>query len=593
MSNSKLFAHTLAGRPDSEWEELEAHLLKVSRLAEDFAAAFEAAEWGRLAGLWHDLGKYLPEFQRRLRGSGESVEHSGAGAALAYAKDRIAGLPLAFAIAGHHAGLANLTASEEGGPSPLQERLKVNRPILDSLRPALPEQLTSPSLPRLPERLQRAGLGSFEVWIRFLFSSLVDADYLATEDFYSPGLRQAAVAGWADLPTLRLRLDDHVDSLAAGVPEELRSSPINVRRAEVLAACREKAELSPGVLSLTVPTGGGKTLAAMSFALRHAERHGLRRVIVAIPFTSIIEQNAAVYRRALGEANVIEHHSGLDPLAAEERNREAEIRRRLAAENWDAPVIVTTNVQLFESLFAASPSRCRKLHNITRSVILLDEAQTLPEDYLLVVLEILKELVDYYGCTVVLTTATQPALTRRESLPQGLEAVHEIAPDPKSLVQDLKRVHFTWPDAAPAVLPYARLAEELGRHERVLAIVHRRRDARALAQALPAEDRFHLSALMCPAHRSAKLANIRARLHAELPVPAGLDAAHRGRCRRRFSRGLSLPGGYRQPGSGSRPVQSRRPVGCGKGRLLPGGDAATSWDPGKGPRGRRVDAPGG
>jgi CRISPR-associated endonuclease/helicase Cas3 len=523
------YAHSLANHPDSDWEPLVDHLHKVADLAADFAAAFDAREWGRLAGLWHDLGKYQPKFQARLRGSGESVEHAGAGAALAFSKAKDCGLPLAFAIAGHHAGLANLTTSEEGGRTPLKSRLKENASVLAGLLPSLPAELTAPDLPAFPATL--TSRSSLEVWTRFLFSCLVDADFLATEDFYSPGLRRAALAGSEKVPILRQRLDDSIDGLVAALPEERRTSTVNLRRAEVLAACRDAADLPPGLFSLTVPTGGGKTLAAMSFALRHAERHELRRVIAAIPFTSIIEQNAAVYRRALGESNVIEHHSGLDPLAAQERNSAAEIRRRLAAENWDAPVIVTTNVQLFESLFAASPSRCRKLHNIARSVILLDEAQTLPADYLLSILDILKELTSRYGCTVVLTTATQPALARRESLPQGLDGVREIILDRHGLARDLKRVEVTWPRPGEAPLPYTELAVKLAAEERTLAVVHKRNDARTLAELLPEENRFHLSALMCPAHRSVVLAEVISRLKAGLPcrlvstqlIEAGVD----------------------------------------------------------------------
>jgi len=530
-----LFAHSLPGRPESEWEDLEAHLRAVAGRAEEFAAAFDAGEWGRLAGLWHDVGKARQQFQARLRGSRESVEHAGAGAALASSKGQVAGLPLAFAIAGHHAGLADLMSSTEGGPKALQVRLKENAPLLSEVKAALPKALIDPAVPALPPRFEAdpdrsSSFRSLELWTRFLFSSLVDADFLATEDFYSPG-RRAHVAEYDDVPTLRRRLDEHLSDFVAGLSPERRASPINRRRAEVLAACREKAELRPGLFSLTVPTGGGKTLSAMAFALRHAERWDLRRVIVAIPFTTIIEQNAKVYADALGARNVLEHHSALDPLAAEERNREAELRRRLAAENWDAPLVVTTNVQLFESLFASSPSRCRKLHRIARSVILLDEAQTLPIPYLLTVLDVLRELVEHYGCSVVLTTATQPALARRESLPQGLADVHEIVPTPAELARELKRVRPVWPAAGEPPLPYAELARRLLGHEKALAVVHLRRDARTLAERLPEEGTFHLSALMCPAHRSRKLAEVRERLKSDGPcrlvstqlIEAGVD----------------------------------------------------------------------
>lgn len=510
MGPLRFYAHSLPDRPEADWEDLEVHLRQVAERAASFAAAFEAAEWGRLAGLWHDLGKFQPKFQERLRGSGASVEHAGIGAALAMEKRKEDGVPLAFAIAGHHAGLADFRSPEEGGRRPLRERLEQNRKPLADLRPLLPPHLTAPDLPRLPDHVQ--DFRTLELWTRFLFSCLVDADWLATEAFYSPGLRAVVGAGIDEIPVLRQRLDDHLDHLMSGLPAERRSAPVNRRRAEVLDACRTAAELPPGFFSLTVPTGGGKTLSGLAFALRHAERHGLRRVVAAIPFTSIIEQNAAVYRAALGAANVLEHHSGLDPLAAAEVDREAEIRRRLAAENWDAPVVVTTNVQLFESLFAASPSRCRKLHNLARSVLLLDEAQTLPVGYLLPVLDVLRELVRSYGCTVVLTTATQPALARRESLPLGLDAVREIIPDPQALARDLGRVRVAWPAPGAAPLPYEELAREMTAHERVLAVVHRRKDARQLAELLPEEDRFHLSALMCPAHRSERLAEIVRRL---------------------------------------------------------------------------------
>jgi len=516
MTSPPFYAHSLQDRSETDWEDLEEHLQKVAAQAASFASAFNASEWGRLAGLWHDLGKFRVEFQARLRGSRESVEHAGVGAALAFSKDKTSGAPLAFVIAGHHAGLADFVGSGEGGRRSLKERLIQNAKTLAHLRPALPPALIAPAVPPLPSQLM--DFHRLELWTRFLFSCLVDADYLATESFYSPGARSVVGEGSDEIPVLRQRLDESLDKLRDGLTEERQGSLVNRRRTEVLAACRRAAELPPGVFSLTVPTGGGKTLSAMAFALRHAELNGLRRVVVAIPYTSIIEQNAAVYRAALGGPNVLEHHSGIDPLAAEEEDREGEIRRRLAAENWDAPVVVTTNVQLFESLFAASPSRCRKLHNLAGSVLLLDEAQTLPVGYLLPVLEVLGELVASYRCTVVLTTATQPALARRDSLPAGLDRVQEIVPDPAALARDLARVEPVWPEPGAGPLLYEDLARELADHERVLAIVHRRQDARRLAERIPQEGRFHLSALMCPAHRSEVLARVSDRMKEERAV---------------------------------------------------------------------------
>jgi CRISPR-associated endonuclease/helicase Cas3 len=541
QKSSEAFAHTLDHRPPSDWQPLREHLEQVAELAEAHAHPFGAGPWGRLAGLWHDLGKYRPEFQAYLRGERPSAEHAVHGALLAQEEEKRLGkrgalLPLAFVIAGHHTGLANLVAGGEGLPrTPLASRLKEKRPLLDPLIPHLPEKLRRVDLPTLPDRLlprrklrrtEKEDLHrTLELWTRFLFSALVDADFLDTERFLRGDERRRLTVGFDDLPNLRRRLDRHVDELAAGAPP----TGVNRVRAEVLAACRRKAEEPPGLFSLSVPTGGGKTLASMSFALRHAEEHALRRVIAVIPYTSIIEQNAAVYRRALGARNVIEHHSNLDPAKENRRNK-------LASENWDAPVIVTTAVQFFESCFANRSSRCRKLHNVARSTILLDEAQTLPPELLSPILELLRELRDHYGCTVLLSTATQPALQKRDDegrgLDDGLEGVREIVDDPENLARRLRRFDVEWPDPESEPVSWPALAAELRDHERVLAVVHRRRDARELARLLPEEGLFHLSALMCAAHRAKVLAEVlaalketgkRCRLVSTQLIEAGVD----------------------------------------------------------------------
>jgi len=504
------YAHSVAGRPSAQWQPLEAHLRAVSGLAERFASAFGSGAWGRLAGLWHDLGKYQADFQRHLAGDSRKVDHAVVGALVAAAKDRQGGLPLAFVIAGHHGGLANLRSVEATPPTPLQERLESGSAALSGVLPQVPDWVKGQGIPPLPEHLAAKGRPpaddkglrrSAEFWIRFLFSALVDADFLDTEEFFRPGLRKQALAGYEPVSVLRRRLDAYLDARFG----QAEATPVNRVRAEVLRWCRAAAEQPPGLFSLTVPTGGGKTLSAMAFALRHAERHGLRRVIAVIPYTSIIEQNAAVYREALGAANVLEHHSNLDPEKETDTNR-------LASENWDAPVIVTTAVQFFESLFSNRPSACRRLHNIARSVVLLDEAQTLPSGFLLAVLEALRELVEHYGSTVALSTATQPALVRRESMSQGLDGVREIAADPAALARALRRVVIEWigPDSPPVAWPD--LAAQLAEQRQVLAVVHRREDARELARLLPDEGRFHLSALMCPKHRSDVLARVKAAL---------------------------------------------------------------------------------
>ena len=494
----QFYAHSRLGEEQQNWELLDDHLRQVAARAEIFAGAFGAGPWGRLAGLWHDLGKYRPEFQARLRGEQVQAEHAGVGAALALEKGS-AGLPVAFAIAGHHSGLANLNVQGDSERRPLLLRIEDSKVVLEALRLVVPQEILAARPPPVPEWLQQsanrdAGRLSAEMFTRFIFSSLVDADRLCTEAFYEPGKRTGG--GTEAIAALCHRVDAHIDALSNSVDS---TTPVNRSRAEVLTACRTRADDPPGLFSLTVPTGGGKTLSAMSFALRHAVRHGLHRVIVVIPYTSIIEQNARIYAAALGEENVVEHHSSLDETKAADENPERETRRRQATENWDARVIVTTTVQFFESLFTAHPSRCRKLHNIASSVIVLDEVQTLPPSLLSPILDALQELVQHYACSVVLSTATPPALSQPH-VSFGLQGVREVVPDPADLAMGLRRVDVTWPKSGE-VVSYPGIAGLMAAHQRVLTIVHLRKDARRLAELLPRDGRYHLSALMCPAHR--------------------------------------------------------------------------------------------
>ena len=544
MPTSGFYAHTF-GDDERDWEPLEDHLQAVAARAAEFAGKFGAADWGRLAGLWHDAGKYQPAFQARLRDASIHAPHAGAGATLAQAL-----APLAFAIAGHHAGLANLE-KRECGPTPLKEVVRrggEHAGRLDAAKPHVPAETLAAPVPALPPYVVRppraasaadsaeAARRRLEFFTRMLFSALVDADRVETAAFHDRAEGRTPDHDrprYEPLDALRDRLDASVDAKGVGAA----STPMNRLRAGVLRDCRVAAEASPGLFSLTVPTGGGKTLAAMSFALRHACRHGLDRVVVVIPFTSIIEQNARAYRDALGEDparpetwNVLEHHSGVDEQARDDENSPREFRRKLAAENWDAPVVVTTTVQFFESLFSNRPGRCRKLHAVARSAIVLDEVQSLPPGLLRPILDGLKELTANYGCTVVLSTATPPALERREGFPEGLEGVRPIV-DGAALAANpaARRVNVTW--RTDAVVPYADLAAELAAERQALAIVHRRADARTLAELLPTKARFHLSALMCPAHRSARLKAIRERLRSGKPcrlvstqlIEAGVD----------------------------------------------------------------------
>jgi CRISPR-associated endonuclease/helicase Cas3 len=534
-----LYAHSFEGRPEQDWEPLDRHLAEVGALAREFADIVGAGGWGYLAGLWHDLGKVRPEFQARLRGAREQVEHAGLGAALAESKHPWRGLPVAFAIAGHHSGLANHRARLESELAPLDERLERARPLLSLLDGTNTEALRDAGLPALPEWIERLAHApgtraekaqrvrlALEFFTRFLTSALVDADRLCTERFMQPGLVRETPH--EPLSDLNARLDAELARIQRLATPD---SAVNQARRAVLLACQERAADAPGLFTLTVPTGGGKTLAAMSFGLRHALQHGLRRVFMVIPFTSIIEQNAAVYRRALGPDAVIEHHTNFDEAAATDESPEREVRRRFAVENWDAPVIVTTSVQFLETLFTNHPSRLRKLHNIARSAVVFDEVQTLPPHLLAPILDALGQLRDYYGCSLVLSTATPPALARVSHRPVGLTGLREIVPKAFGLARTLKRVRVRWPTSPTEITTWDALAGQLVQFPQVLTIVHRRDDARVLTERLPAEGRFHLSALMCPAHRSRVLAEARqalrqgqiCRLVATQIIEAGVD----------------------------------------------------------------------
>jgi CRISPR-associated endonuclease/helicase Cas3 len=496
----RFFAHTRPGAPEAEWEPLDEHLRKVANLAARFAEPFGGQDWARLAALWHDLGKYRRAFQDYLRAAGNQteqaseeaapgrVDHSTAGAIhAAETTGPPGGNVLAYLIAGHHAGLPDGV----GGEASLEARLSRVAVLSDLDRDAIPADIFAAPKPTGPPPSKNAR--EIHLWIRILFSCLVDADYLATEIFVDPdraGERLACPAPASFIP----RFEAH---MRRAFPRA--DSAVNRVRAEILRACVSAAALPPGLFSLTVPTGGGKTLSSLAFALHHADRWNKRRIVYAIPYTSIIEQTADVFREILGEW-VVEHHSNLDP----EDPVRAKRGSRLAAENWDAPVVVTTNVQFFESLFAARTSRCRKLHNLVDSIVILDEAQLLPPEYLEPILQVIRALSRNYGVTFVLSTATQPAL--------ALEGVHEIAPDPGRLSDQLRRVRYEWPQDSLA-RSWEQIAVEMRSLDQVLCIVNRRDDARALVSLLP-EDAIHLSALMCGDHRSQVIAEIKSHLGA-------------------------------------------------------------------------------
>ena len=481
-------------REDGTTQSLQEHALQTAQHAQEFAAVFGCGEMGYAAGLLHDLGKQSGGFQKRILENGPKVEHSAAGAKVCYDAGTKAACLLAYCISGHHGGLpdggVNTNTADEGT---LVGKMKRQARDAWDYAPFLRENpLDIPA--RLPA-FSPLGRGGF-TWAfltRMVYSCLVDADYLDTEEFMKniPGRK----AMGESISTLYKKLEIYIQKFASPQRE------IDKKRSEILHACLEKAILPKGLFTLTVPTGGGKTIASLAFALRHAMEHHMRRVIYAIPYTSIIEQNAKVFEEILGGENVLEHHSNVQYNDTWEEMDHA----RWAAENWDAPLIVTTNVQFFESLYAGKSSRCRKLHNIAGSVLIFDEAQMIPIPYLLPCILAMAELVQNYGCTVLLMSATQPGLERKFPVEVAATEICENRPE---LYAFFKRAHLI----RVGKLTEEELSQKLIEQTQVLCIVNTRKQAQTLFQKLPNNGSYHLSTLMCPAHRRAVLAEIRKRL---------------------------------------------------------------------------------
>lgn len=523
------------------------HLNLVSAWAAQFASEIspyhekEWEQWGRLAGLWHDLGKYSREFQHYIRNEVRGrYDHSTAGACHAIDRFSVSGDLMAYAIAGHHGGMPDGTAL-------FGERMHKSLPewkqyVPETVLKAGEGKLSPLVRPSSREEMIR-GLGfAMAMQSRMVFSCLVDADFLATESFMNPD-RYRERPCWPEnvLQRMSAVLEEHL----SGKEQEARqeqgpSAKIDGLRAAIHARCREQGEKLPrGIYRLNVPTGGGKTLSSLSFALKHACSHGLKRVIYVIPYTSIIDQTAKEFRNVfanlsseLGEECVLTHHSGLAP----EQDTDT---IRLMSENWNAPLVVTTGVQLFESLFSNKPSRCRKIHRCGNAVLVFDEAQTLPSALLAPCLEAMKCLHRDYGSTLVLCTATQPAFERDEHFPIGWkpEDIHsllgkELEDELRTAMRRVKVIRLPGELSCPDLAAHYR---ETGGGRSVLMIVNTTRQAQELFRNMEpcAEDGalFHLSARMVPKHRSEVLETVRKRLEegkkvilvATRVVEAGVD----------------------------------------------------------------------
>ncbi|MGH8475029.1 MAG: CRISPR-associated helicase Cas3' [Methylococcales bacterium] len=535
-SNIKNFiAHVKQSGQEFLTHDLKDHLLEVARLASGFAADI-GHDWAELAGRWHDLGKYRPGFQAHIKkDSGYDPEahvsgefssksaHASSGAVYA-AKQGPWGRVLAYLIAGHHAGLPDYEPDQAKGRG-LREILQEDEDMLnEALKQPIPQEILRYDL---PSSMPKGGPDCGHLWIRMLFSCLVDADFLDTEGFMDPEKALVRTNG-ATMPQLL----EYFNAFMASLGGKADCSELNRIRAGILLQCREAARKAPGVFTLTVPTGGGKTLSSLAFALEHAVIHKKHRIIYAIPYTSIIEQTAEIFRSLfapLGEV-LVEHHSNTDAdRVYQERNWS-----RLATENYDAPLIVTTTVQLFESLYAARTSRCRKLHNLINSVIVIDETQLLPVEHLLPIRHVIDTLQKYYRVTFVLSTATPTGLDSQQDpfgrqLLQGIDS-QEIVARPEQYYSALKRVEFELPERFDEPSSWEEIRDQLLEYPSVLCVVNTRKDARKLFELMP-KGSFHLSALMCAEHRSKVIRSIRARLREGEPtrvistqlIEAGVD----------------------------------------------------------------------
>lgn len=487
----KYIAHLEGGREQTVKE----HLQGTAKLSAEFAKKFGKEEWGYCCGYLHDIGKYSVEFQHKIRENGnERIDHSTAGAKVCMETGGIYPV-MSYCIAGHHAGLPNYGSSQDGG-SEATIMGKMKKSLKDYS--VYKDEIEIPKVTTVPIEYGETKNPDFalSVFIRMLYSCLVDADFLDTEAFMKNG--QIKRDAGESIEILLQKLEKYVAKWLLN--KEIDT--VNGRRTEILRNCLEVGKREKGLFHLTVPTGGGKTVASLAFALRHAVHNNMDRVIYVIPYTSIIEQNAQIFRSILGDENVLENHCNVDYRDSEEWNP-----MKLAAENWDKPVVVTTNVQFFESLFGNKSSKCRKLHNIANSVVIFDEVQMLPTDYLKPCVAMIEELVNSFEASVVLCTATQPAL--QPFFQSGIPA-YELCPRLEEQFRFFKRTTFQNLDK----ISEEALIEKLSEEYQALCIVNTKKKAQVLYQALKGQGVFHLSTAMYPKHRKRVLEEVRRCLNA-------------------------------------------------------------------------------
>ncbi|MGF7186252.1 CRISPR-associated endonuclease/helicase Cas3 [Desulfitispora alkaliphila] len=501
------YAHSREGEPKEKWQSLYDHLTSTAEIAASFADKFGAKELGYTIGLLHDIGKYSEGFQRRLEGDKELVDHSTAGLKevyKAYADKKAFAKIMGYTICGHHSGLPNSGSENQEGS--LYYRMNKKLKSIENYS-SYAKEIKIPDLATAKFPLKKSNEMYFScyLFIKMLYSCLVDADFLDTE-YFMDREKGDNRGGYSSIEDLLSLLNDELNKMKSSA----KKSEINKRRQEILTNCVEKADSKNHIFSLTVPTGGGKTLSSMAFALNHARINEMERVIYVIPYTSIIEQNAKVFREIFGNENVLEHHSNyqFEDKEVDDNDLDVQQKLKLASENWDIPIVVTTSVQFFESLFSNKSSRSRKLHNLAKSVIILDEAQMLPVKYLQVCLLALFELVKHYHTSVVLCTATQPNLNNDKLLPSDI-SIQELMENPQELYRQFRRTRVN----NLGELEDEDLIGHIRDHNQVLCIVNRREHARILYEKLgEKEGVFHLSTKMYPLHRQRTLSEIKERL---------------------------------------------------------------------------------
>ncbi len=498
---------------DGKEQTVLEHLMGTKEKAECFASVFGGSDYAGFIAALHDVGKYSLKFQEKIRKDLKTqVDHSTAGAQLAEKICKQGGRIASYCIAGHHGGLGDGgQKSDNKETSTLNGRLKKDiedySAFKNEMNPV--DYLPGSSLP-----VKKLGDGGFTIsfFIRMLFSCLKDADYLDTEEFVSGG-------------KVKRGFGENVDVLESKLTEYLKrfenpKTEIHKKRTEILNCCLDKASLPQGLFKLTVPTGGGKTISSLAFAMRHLKEHKLRRIIYVIPYTSIIEQTAMEFRKIFGDENVLEHHSNYQ---YDHKTDEIDTKC-LATENWDAPIVVTTNVQFFESIFSNRTSKCRKLHNIAASVIIFDETQMFPREYLKPSLRAIAELVYNYKCSAILCSATNPHMEDMFPSEIGITEISENIDDLYAFFKRNRIVQIGETDEDA-------LAEQFNSMEQVLCIVNTKITAQNIFKKLEGEGNYHLSTLLYPKHRKQKLNEIRQRLKDGLPcrviatslIEAGVD----------------------------------------------------------------------